>query len=126
MQSYQEKPLQKPVKLGGSVDNDRAKHIKELFAKHYDNKIAVIVLEQQGNYGKTVHVTAKVDLTDMNKKALRFYSFDMQNNKFILTNPQPRFWIDEKKYLHFDTFYAGDIVITDRALSKRGGLNISR
>lgn len=106
----------KEIKLGGSVDNERAKQIRDLFEKHYDNKIAVIVLEQQGDYGKVVHVTAKADLSAINKKTLYFYSFDMKTNKFVPVNPQPRYWIDEKKRLNFDTYYAGDIVITDRPL----------
>lgn len=56
------------MRLGGSVDNDRAKQVRALFEKYYDNRIAVIALEQQGNYGKTVHVSAKVNLTGMDKK----------------------------------------------------------
>lgn len=109
------------IKLGGSVDNDHAKRIRELFEKYYSNRIAVIALEQQGNYGKTVHVSAKVDLAGMNKKTLRFYSFNSVSNKFLPLNPQPRFYMDEKKHLHFDTYFAGDIVITDSPLLHRGG-----
>lgn len=113
--------MQKPIKLGGSVDNDHAKQISSLFEKYYSNRIAVVALEQQGNYGKTVHVSAKVDLAGMNKKTLRFYSFDSKSNKFLPLNPQPRYYLDEKKHLHFDTYFAGDIVITDSLLSQRGG-----
>lgn len=110
------------IKLGGSVDNDHAKQIRSLFEKYYNNRIAVVALEQKGNYGKTVHVSAKVDLAGMNKKTLRFYSFDSVSNQFLPLNPQPRFYLDEKKHLHFDTYFAGDIVITDSPLSHRGGL----
>lgn len=110
---------QKPIKLGGSVNNERAKHIQAMFEKYYDNNIAVIALEQRGNYGKIVHVAAKANLTGMNRKTLRFYSFDLDTSKFVMINPQPRFWTDEKKYLHFDTFYAGDIVVTDRPLKRK-------
>lgn len=107
------------IKLGGSVDNDRAKQTRALFLKYYDNNIAVISLEQQGNYGKTVHVSAKADLSGMNKRTLRFYSYDGATGKFIFTKPQPRFWIDEKGFLNFDTFFAGDIVVTDRQLKRK-------
>lgn len=111
-------PNQKPVRLGGSLDSERAKRTRALFEKYYDNKVAVISLEQQGDYGKTVHVTAKADLSGMNRKSLRFYSYDPATGKFILTNPQPLFYIDNG-YLHFDTYFAGDIIVTDRPLKRR-------
>lgn len=53
---------------------------------------------------------------------MKFYSFDINDNKFLPLNPQPRFYIDEKKHLHFDTYFAGDIIITDSPLSQRGGI----
>jgi hypothetical protein len=104
------------IKYGGSVKNERAKSIRALFERYYDNKIAVVALEQQGSYGKTVHITAKADLSEMNRNTLRFYSFDINNNRFAPINPPPKFYIDEKKALHFETNFAGDIVITDRPL----------
>ena len=109
----------KAVKLGGSVNNEHVKHIRALFEKYYGNKIAVISLEQKGNYGKTVKVSAKVDLTGMNKRTLRFYSYDVKSGTFIPVNPPPRYYIDEKGFLNFDTFMAGDIVITDSALLRK-------
>lgn len=112
MDSYQ-------IKQGGSASNERAKRIRALFEAYYDNSIAVISLDQKGDYGRTVHVKAKADLTDMNKKTLHFYSFSAETNKFVLMNPQPRFWIDVEHYLHFETFHAGDIVITDRPLKRK-------
>lgn len=108
-----------PIKLGGSVNNERAQQVRALFEKYYENSIAVIALEQQGNYGKIVHITAKADISKMSRKTLRFYSFDLRNNKFVMLNPQPRFYVDEQKYLHFDTEFAGDIVITDRPLKRK-------
>lgn len=111
-------PKQKPVKLGGSLDSEQAKRTRALFEKYYDNKIAVISLEQQGNYGKTVHVTAKANLSGMNKKTLRFYSYDPATRKFVFTNPQPLFYI-ENGYLNFDTYFAGDIIITDKPLMRK-------
>lgn len=113
--------MQNYIRLGGSVDNEHAQQIRALFEKYYSNLIAVVALEQQGNYGKTVHVSAKVNLAGMNKRALQFYSFDSKSNKFLPLNPQPRYYLDEKKFLHFDTYFAGDIVITDSPLSQRGG-----
>jgi hypothetical protein len=107
------------MKLGGSVKSERAKAIRARFEKYYDNNIAVIALEQQGSYGKTVHITAKVDLSGMNRNTLRFYSFDAASNKFVPINPPPKFYVDEKKALHFDTSFAGDIVITDRPLMQK-------
>ncbi len=105
-----------PIKYGGSVKSDRARSIRALFERYYENKIAVVALEQQSSYGKTVHITAKVDLSGMSRNTLRFYSFDIKSNKFIPINPPPKFYVDEKKALHFETNYAGDIVITDRPL----------
>ena len=108
-----------PVKLGGSVNNEHAMHIRALFEKYYDNKIAVIALEQKGNYGKIVQVSAKVNLKGMNRRTLRFYSYDAKTGKFIPVTPPPRYYIDEKGFLNFDTFVAGDIIITDSALLRK-------
>lgn len=110
---------QKPIKLGGSLSSGRAVRTRSLFERYYNNKIAVIALEQDGDYGKTVKVSAKVDLRGMNQRTLRFYSYNAQTGKFIFINPQPRFYVDEKGFLNFDTFFAGDIIITDAALRKK-------
>lgn len=112
------KPKQKNVKLGGSLNSERANRTRALFLKYYENKIAVISLEQLGDYGKTVHVTARANLSGMNKKTLKFYSYDPDTGKFIPLDPQPIYYTDNG-YLHFDTYLAGDIIITDSPLQRK-------
>ena len=91
---------------------------QKLFEKWFKNQIRVVHLDQQGNWNQPVHIAAKVDLTGMDTQSLYFYSYDKKANSYKRI-ANPNYWIDTNGFLHFTTLYAGDIIISERALAKR-------
>ena len=89
-----------------------------LFTKYFDNNIRSIALGQQGAFGMTVSIAAKVDLTNMNTKNLYFYSYDKAAGIYTRIE-QPAHFIDTAGYLHFNTANGGSIIITDSPLKRK-------
>ncbi|MDL2233687.1 MBG domain-containing protein [Ruminococcaceae bacterium OttesenSCG-928-L11] len=101
--------------LTGSAVNAR----KAFFEKWFKNKVQVIHLDQSGSFGQPVEIVAKVDLTGMNAKQLVLYVYDRATNTYKRIE-NSAYWIDQNGYLHFTTEVAGDIIISDGALTPKG------
>ncbi len=111
-------PTAKPTKdllLSGYVSGAKVAAIKNEIAKTYKNKVQVINLEQQISFGQTVEIAAMLDLSKMDTKNLVFYSYNKATGKAKLI-ATPNYRIDSKKYLHFSTQLAGNIVVSEGEL----------
>ena len=98
---------------GAAVDNLRAR-----FEKYFSNKIRVIQLDQQTDWGQLVEIAAKVDLTGMDTNRLYFYSYNAASNTYRRIE-NPAYWIDSNGYLRFTTEYAGSIIISEGPLERK-------
>lgn len=86
--------------------------------QYYSNKVVNIDFVQQGSFGTTVQVAAKVNLEGLDTSSLVFYSYDLLTNKFTPVQ-NANYTIDSAGYLHFSTDLGGTILITDRPLTKK-------
>jgi hypothetical protein len=100
------------VKTQGSEVNKAVK----TFEKFYSNKVAAVSLGQKGAYGATLKMAVKADLSKLNTSTLVFYVYNKETNSFAILNTT--YTIDANGYLHFSTPVGGDIIITDKPLSK--------
>lgn len=105
------------LKLGAHIGTAQAKKTKAAFEKSFKNKIAVVSFDENGTFNTPVQVAAKVDLTGFNKSNIFFYSYNRATNKYYLIQ-KPNAWIDTNGYVRFTTTLAGDIVISEGALTK--------
>lgn len=108
----------KDILVSGYVNGDSVDNIKAKFEKKFQNKLAVIGLDQQGGFGIKVQIAAKVNLSGMNTKNLYFYSYNKSTGKYIRIETEYR--IDENGYLHFSTMQGGYIIISDGPFTKHG------
>lgn len=106
------------INYGIYTDSSNISSTKNMFEKYYNNNIAVIRLAQNTSYGFPVSIAAKVDLSNLNSKTLKFYSYDRTTGKYYAI-AAPAYWTDNSGFLHFNTTLAGDIIITDKALAKK-------
>ena len=104
-----------PMQLTGSLDSQHVKEIKKLFEEYFENKVVVLELAQQVEFGMFLSVAAKLNLSGFDRNTLIFYSYNKATN--ICTRiPSPKYYIDSTGYLWFRTRMAGDIIITDSEL----------
>lgn len=108
----------KDILVSGYVKSDAVNQTKTKFEKYFKNKLTVVSMEQQGDFGVSIRIAAKVDLSGMDTKDLCFYSYDKKANSYRrIANPAYR--LDKNGYLYFATEFAGDIVISDGVLIKK-------
>lgn len=107
--------VSKDIKLRATIGTTNT---KSKFEKFYSNKLAVISLEQQNAFGMPVDIAAKLDLAGMDTKTLYFYAYDRAANTYKRIM-EPNYRIDTKGFLHFTTVLAGDILVTDKPLTKK-------
>lgn len=100
-----------------TTDSEVVDYTINIFNKFYSNKFACVAFLQDKSFGTTVNVAAKVDLSGLDTSKLHFYSYSVHENQ-ISTIENTNYFIDENGYLHFDTTYAGNILITDKPLAK--------
>lgn len=105
------------VKTGVYVEKSAVQSVGDSLSKKYPKAaFAVIKLEQSGNYGGTVNIGAKADLSKLNTKSLLFYTYDAKTGKLAKLNPgSDGYSIDKNKYLRFSTNKGGYIIVTDKA-----------
>ncbi|MDR2932976.1 MAG: cadherin-like beta sandwich domain-containing protein [Oscillospiraceae bacterium] len=108
----------KDIKLTGSLTNAGVTKTKKVFENTYQNKVAVISLDQKEDFGMTVRITSPVDLTGLDTKNLLFCSYSRKTGRYTPIS-KPNYGIDAKGNLSFDTFYGDEIVITDKAWTKK-------
>ncbi|MEF9984041.1 MAG: hypothetical protein RR710_05820 [Oscillospiraceae bacterium] len=98
--------------------NQNQTSTKTFFEKWFNNKVAAVRFTQSGNFGMTVSIAIKADVSGLNTKTLRAYRYDPKTNKYkALPNAAP--YVDRAGFLHFNVSEGGDIVFTDRALARR-------
>lgn len=90
-------------------------YLAEYFEEKFGNKFAIVDFVQEGSFGTTVKVTAKVDLKNLNKDNLRFYSFNRVTNKYAEVE-NTNYSVDSKGYLVFYTDRGNTMLITDKKL----------
>lgn len=105
----------KDIKLSGSL---AAAKTKQKFEKLFENKIAVIRLDQKEDFGMTVTLLAPVNLKGFDTKNLVFYSYNTKTAKYQKME-NTNYKIDDQGNLRFDTTCAGDIVISEGPLKKK-------
>jgi len=108
----------KDTLVSGWVKGAEVDKVRGIFEKWFSNKVRVIHFDQQTDWEQPVGVAARVDLAGMNTENLYFYSYDKKANSYRRIE-KPAYWIDKNGYLHFDTPYAGDIVISEGPLEKK-------
>ena len=114
--SFNPAQVTKNVNLSASTVSSHAQSIKSSFAKWFSNKTQVVSFAQQGDWGMSVEAAVKLD-KELDAKTLVFYSYDSAANTYKLMNDS-NYWVDANGYVHFTTTVAGDIIITDKPLSK--------
>lgn len=90
----------------------------KMFGKYFSNNVAVVSFSQKGAFGMPVTVAVKADLSKLNPKALRFYSYDTATNSYTAI-AQPAYFVDTNGYVHFTTNLGGSVVITDKPLTSK-------
>ena len=111
--------MQKPISVAARLDDTAIAPAKNMFTNFFNNKMAYMQLGQVGDYGTTISIAAKINLTGMDATQLHFYSYDTTTNSYT-TITAPNSWIDVAGYVHFDTSFGGYIIISEGPLTLRG------
>ena len=106
------------LNFAASLISARANAVRNIFAKWFDNEIAVISFEQADDWGQAAEIAAKIDLSGFDTSNLVFYSYNRATNTYRRI-AAPSYRIDANGYLHFTTELAGDIIISNGALAKK-------
>jgi hypothetical protein len=86
--------------------------------RYYSNQISVIRLDQNGTYGQTAAVYAKLDNTRLTSaSALRFYTYDTAANRLEAFNTNAS--ISRDGYITFTTTVGNYIIVSDGLLRRR-------
>lgn len=86
--------------------------IKEFFEKWYSNNIRVVHLK---NITEPTQITVKLDFSDMKTDNLKFYVYDIDNNKVYLIE-KPEYTFDKDGNLTFSANVNGFVVISENEL----------
>jgi hypothetical protein len=105
------------IALKGTADKTATKPITDRFARYYSNTIAVVSLAQKGSFGAKLEIAARVDLTGLDKSKLIAYSYDSETNRIKLIK-DAKIKVDKNGFVHFTTESGGEIIITDKPLTK--------
>ena len=110
--------ITKDTFVSGYVSGTEVERTQKMYEKWFANQLGIIHFDQQEDWGITVSVAAKIDLSDADTQNLCFYSYNRATNSYQRI-AAPAYWIDENGYLRFTTPYAGDIIISERPLERR-------
>lgn len=105
-------PLANEVKLGIHTTGSRVESLERSLEKTLGD-VAVVVLDQQGAFGQTIQVAAKVDLEGLDSSSLFLYRYDESTGSYTLITGE---FLDKTGYLHFDTDQGGVYLLIGRAL----------
>ena len=100
------------------IQGNDVNRTRTFFERWFNNKMQVVYFDQSGDWGQTVRVAAKVDLTGMNTQNLVFYAYDRERNAYRQIR-QPNYRIDANGYLIFCTDLAGAIIVSDGAFVRK-------
>lgn len=109
--------VDRDLNLYGSTTNSQAERVRRKFRGWYANRICVVHLNQREAWGQEVQVVALVDLVKFDIDNLHIYRYNTAANSYKLLE-NTNYWVDSKGYLHFNTEYAGDLIISNGALRK--------
>ena len=105
--------LTTPISVSGSLGNQP---VVDMFARYYSNTIKAVRLEHAGAFGMPVNIAAKVDLTGLDTKTLRFYNYNTATNIYTPITA-PAYSIDANGYLRFTVTSGNTILIMDKPLT---------
>ncbi|MCL2069064.1 MAG: hypothetical protein FWH00_04110, partial [Oscillospiraceae bacterium] len=105
------------LNLAASTQNTSATRTANIFKQFFSNNLMTVSLGQQGIFGQTVTIVAKL-APGLNTANLMFYVYDSAANTFRRIQT-PNYRIDANGYVHFDIALGGEIVISDAALARR-------
>jgi len=98
---------------GNDVNSTRG-----IFERWFSNPVQAVHFDHGAEWGQTVRVAARVDLTGKDTDNLYFYNFDREANTFrLIANPNDR--VDANGFLWFDKDMGGSIIISDGPLARR-------
>jgi len=109
----------KDAKVSAWLTGDSADKTKAFFGRWYSNKLKVISFDQKTDWEHPVRVAAKIDLTGMDSAKLVFYSYERASNTFRRIQ-SPAYRVDTNGFLHLTTPLAGEIVISEGLLARKG------
>jgi serine/threonine protein kinase len=106
------------VQLGVYVDDDHVEAMQDRFERSYQNDFRIIYLTQDGGYGMTVYISAKLDLVYFDTSNLYFYSYNPATDEYkTLTNTNAK--IDNNGYIQFQTDTGNFIIVSEGALVRK-------
>jgi len=100
------------------TEDSRTRLTSELFRRGFtNNNVAVVVIDQQGALGTRTRIAAQVNLSAFNRGNLIFHTYSRETNRVsVIENPE--YSIDARGFVHFHTYFGGDIIITDQPLRR--------
>ncbi|WP_101911332.1 hypothetical protein [Marasmitruncus massiliensis] len=114
----QSENITKDTLVSGYVTGTEVERTHKTFERWFANQLRVIHFDQQEDWGVTVRIAAKVDLSGTDTQNLCFYSYNRATNA-CRRIAVPAYWTDQNGYLRFMTPYAGDIIISERPLERK-------
>ena len=110
--------LSTPIDLRVDCSKKATEKTSQTFGKYFSNQTAVISLGQQGAFGMAVTMAVKVDLSKLNKDTLQISAYNKATNTYqAIANANIS--VDKNGYLRFTTPVGGDIIVTDKPLSRK-------
>lgn len=88
------------------------KNVKEKFEKLLGKPVAVMCCGQMEDFGMTVVISAKLDISALNKEKLIAYSYDPASNKYTEIE-KAKCIVDKQGFIYLQSKKGGYIVITD-------------
>ena len=109
------------VDLSAYVSGRTVTNAVNTFETFFDNTVIAVTLGQPGAFGAYINMAARVDLSGLNTDTLTFFVYDRDTNTFSRITPE--FRIDSAGYLHFSTPLGGDIIISDKPLTRKESIS---
>jgi len=106
------------VLVSAWVTGTDVNRVRNLFERFFSNDVRVVRFDHTAEWGQTVRVAARVDLTGMDVEGLYFYSYDSAANTFRLI-VEPNYRIDANGFLWFNTDRGGSVIVSDGTLAQR-------
>lgn len=105
------------LNLSASTSNNQSKATTNFFKKYFSNNVMTVSLGQQGSFGQSVEIAAKIT-PDLDTNNLVFYTYDKTSNTYVRIQDSNH-WVDKNGYVHFTTSVGGNIVISSGSLVKK-------
>jgi len=100
------------MNLAASTTSQSAVRTQRIFRNNFGGTMSVVSLGQQGDFDMEVRIAARID-TALDVNNLFFYAYNPATNIFRRFTPTGNTLLDDNGFLHFNTTFAGDIVISN-------------